>query len=82
MIDEWEYPEIGIYISDCPSAGHELVALDYRKNGPNGEPEVVHVYDDHKITYLADNFEEFINGLMTEEQFKEQSRGQHEPPPV
>jgi hypothetical protein len=71
MIDEWEYPEIGVYISDCPSAGHELVALDYRKNGPNGEPEVVHVYDDHEITFLANNFEEFVYGLMTEEEIKE-----------
>lgn len=71
MIDEWEYPEIGIYISDCPSAGHDLVALDYRKNGPNGEPEVIHVDDDYKITYLANNFEEFISGLMTEEEIEE-----------
>jgi len=43
MIEEWEYPDIGVYCADCPSAGHDMICLDYRKNGQAGEPEVVHV---------------------------------------
>lgn len=30
MIDEWEYPAIGVAICDCPSAGHDMIFLDYR----------------------------------------------------
>ena len=65
MIDEWEYPAIGIAICDCPSAGHDMIFLDYRDSGPQGEPAVVHVdqENDYKITRLADSFEEFICGL-------------------
>ena len=27
MIDEWEYPAIGVAICDCPSAGHDMIFL-------------------------------------------------------
>jgi hypothetical protein len=72
MIDEWEYPEIGVYICDCPSAGHDMIALDYRKCGKNGEPEVVHVdqESDYKITFLAVNFEQFIRSLKHDEAYE------------
>ena len=68
MIDEWEYPAIGVAICDCPSAGHDMIFLDYRACGPQGEPAVVHVdqENDYKITHLADSFEEFICGLEHE----------------
>ena len=68
MIDEWEYPAIGVAICDCPSAGHDMIFLDYRACGPQGEPAVVHVNqeNDYKITHLADSFEEFIRGLEHE----------------
>jgi len=29
MIDEWEYPNDGIYICTYPSAGHDMILLDY-----------------------------------------------------
>ena len=68
MIDEWEYPAIGVAICDCPSAGHDMIFLDYRACGPQGDPAVVHVdqENDYKITHLADSFEEFICGLKHE----------------
>ena len=64
-IEEWEYPDIGIVICDCPSAGHDLVFLDYRECGPNGEPCVSHVDQeaDFEITKIADSFEMFVKRL-------------------
>ena len=65
MIEEWHYPDIGVYIGHTPSAGHDMIALDYRYCGPEGEPEVVHVdQEDHfLITFVADTFEDYIRGL-------------------
>lgn len=71
MIDEWSYPDIGIYFADCPSAGHDMICLDYRESGRIGEPQVVHVdqESDYKITFLASNFEEFVKGLVDDSVF-------------
>ena len=61
MIENYNYPEIGVVICDCPSAG-DAVMLDYRPSGNDGEPEVVYVdrESNNKIIKLADNFEAFI----------------------
>lgn len=69
-IEEWGYPEIGIAICDCPSAGHDMIFLDYSKCGPEGEPAVVHIDQEfnYMITYLADSFESFIKGLFDDEE--------------
>ena len=66
MIDEWGYPALGVYFGDCPSAGHHMIALDYRHCGPQGEPQVVHVdqEDGYRITLLAPDFEAFVRGLV------------------
>jgi hypothetical protein len=68
MQDEWGYPDTGICICDCPSAGHDMIMLDFRKCGSQGEPEVVHVDQerDYQITFLAKSFETFIRGLVNE----------------
>jgi hypothetical protein len=71
MIKEWGYPEIGICICDCPSAGHDLIMLDYSKSGKDGEPEVVHIDQEfnYKKTFLAKDFESFIRGLVNGNQY-------------
>jgi hypothetical protein len=71
-IDEWGYPPIGVYCADCPSAGHDMLCLDYRKCGPRGEPRVVHVDQEnyYKITAVAPNFQAFIRGLESDDAFE------------
>ena len=70
-VREWGYPEIGIYFADCPSAGHDMLCLDYRECGPSGEPQVVHIDQewDYKIVFVAENFEAFIRGLEDDSVF-------------
>lgn len=69
-IAEANYPDIGIYIADTPTAGHDMIALDYRFCGPDGEPAVVHVAqeDFFTITFIAKDFETFIKGLQENEE--------------
>ena len=71
-IEERGYPPIGVYFCDCPSAGHDMICLDYRKCGPDGEPQVVHVDQelDYRITFVADSFEKFIRGLESDQVFE------------
>ena len=65
-IEEWKYPNIGIAICGTSSGGHDMIFLDYSDCGPEGEPCVVHIDQEggYEITYLADNFKDFIDGLF------------------
>jgi hypothetical protein len=65
-LEEWGYPALGVYFADTPSAGHDLIALDYTVCGPNGEPSVVHVDQEvgYAATELANSFDAFIAGLV------------------
>jgi len=71
MIDEWGYPDLGIYFADCPSAGHDMLCLDYSSCGQNDEPRVVHVDQerDYAVTHIADSFHAFIRGLQPADAF-------------
>ena len=71
MQSEWGYPTFGICICDCPSAGHDMIMLDYRACGPKGEPSVVHVDQErgYRVTFLAPDFETFLRGLVPESDF-------------
>ncbi len=74
-IEEWNYPAIGVYFADCPSAGHDMICLDYRECGSEGEPRVVHIDQefDFKITQVASTFEDFIRGLEPEDSFDDEA---------
>lgn len=67
-MEEWGYPDIGIAICDCPSAGHDMIFLDYRVHGTMEEPAVVHIDQEfeYKITFLAKDFESFVRNLEEE----------------
>lgn len=69
MQEMWEYPQWGVCIADTPSAGHEMIMLDYRDCGPQGEPSVVHVDQelDFHVTFVAPDFASFIKGLVPED---------------
>ena len=84
MMDEWGYPAIGVYFADCPSAGHDMLCLDYRACGPTGEPAVVHVdqESDFGITLVAPTFESFIRGLEGDEAFVEPETAPAPPPSI
>lgn len=71
-ISEWGYPDVGLYICDCPSAGHDMIALDYTHCGPTGEARVVHIDQerDYQTTVIASTFAEFIRKLLPEDEFE------------
>lgn len=65
--DVWHYPDYGVYICDCPSAGFDLILLDYRYCGPDGEPSVAYVnIETDEIITLAPDFPTFVQGLTEE----------------
>ncbi|MCZ8524002.1 MULTISPECIES: SMI1/KNR4 family protein [Paenibacillus] len=79
MIEEWGYPDIGIVVCECPSAGHDAVMLDYSACGPEGEPQVIHVDvetgGEPRRTFLAEDFQSFLEGLVHESAYEEDPEG-------
>ena len=72
--NEWEYPrDIGIIIADTESGGHDMIYLDYRECGKDGEPKVSVCFQeyDYEVQVLANNFEEFIEMLISLEELEE-----------
>lgn len=70
---EWEYPrEIGMIIADTETGGHHMIYLDYRECGKEGEPKVSVCFQesDYKTQVLAENFEEFLSMLVSEEEIE------------
>lgn len=69
-VEEWGYPDIGIYFADTPTAGHQMLVLDYRECGPQGEPSVAYVdqENDFAMVELAPNFAAFIASLVDKDE--------------
>ena len=67
----WGYPPIGVCIADTPAGGHEMILLDYRECGKQGEPSVVYVdqEDGYSITFVAPDFATFVRGLVNAEEY-------------
>lgn len=70
LIDEWEYPAIGVVLCAMPSGGHDAVMLDYSQSGPEGEPAVAYIDEDRIPRRVANSFEEFLMQLVACETFK------------
>ncbi|RAJ81917.1 SUKH superfamily protein [Chitinophaga dinghuensis] len=64
-MQEWGYPDTGIYFGTTGFGGHALVMLDYSTCGPAGEPAVVYMDQEWNFqkTLLAKDFETFIQSL-------------------
>ena len=75
LIKEAGYPDVGVIITDMPSAGHDAIMLDYSLCGPEGEPRVIYVETETggepPILLLASDFEGFFQGLMDCSHFDE-----------
>jgi SMI1-KNR4 cell-wall len=65
LVEQWDYPPVGVVICDTPSAGHDTLMLDYRACGPEGEPSVVYVDEDREPRRVAGSFAEFFASLVT-----------------
>ena len=67
LIAEWGYPNIGLVVGQCPSAGHDVVMLDYSDVGADSrQPSIAYVDEDRIPRRVASSFEEFIE-LLEEE---------------
>lgn len=67
-IEEWEYPSIGVVFGLCPSAGHDVVMLDYSEVGEGSrQPSIAYVDEDRIPKIVAKTFEGFIEMLTVEQ---------------
>jgi hypothetical protein len=63
LIEEWEYPAIGVVFAVCPSGGHDTVMLDYTRLNAEGEPTVAYIDEDRVPHTVADGFAAFAAAL-------------------
>lgn len=71
---EWEYPrDIGVIIADTESGGHDMIYLDYRECEKDGEPKISVCFgeSDFEMQVLANNFEEFLIMLVSQDELEE-----------
>jgi hypothetical protein len=77
-IQEWGYPDVGIIVGECPSAGQDVIMLDYSECGPQGEARVIHVEtetsDAPQVLILAPDFETFLRGLVESSRFEKEEQ--------
>lgn len=69
-------PDVGVVIGTTPCGAHEAIMLDYSQCGPQGEPRVIYVDVETKdgnphVVVLAENFEEFLQGFKSKDEFPE-----------
>lgn len=76
LISEWDYPDIGVVFCMCPSAGHDVVMLDYSACGPDGEPSVAYIDEDRIPRTVAASFVEFIERLEPERTIEDETPAQ------
>jgi hypothetical protein len=68
LIGEWGYPDVGVVVAYTPSAGHEVVMLDYTDCGPRGEPVVLYVDERDRgwaAVRVAPSFAAFLERLTS-----------------
>ncbi len=70
LIQEWEYPAVGVVVFGTPSGGHDTVMLDYTQCGSQGEPRVVYVDEDRIPIPVASTFQEFVDALVDGARFQ------------
>lgn len=66
--EECSFPNIGVIFGMTEFPGHGFLFFDYRSCGPDGEPcvryaEEIRKGDGWRLIKLADNFDEFLDGL-------------------
>eukprot|EP00288_Rhodomonas_lens_P014581 CAMPEP_0177706368 /NCGR_PEP_ID=MMETSP0484_2-20121128/9188_1 /TAXON_ID=354590 /ORGANISM="Rhodomonas lens, Strain RHODO" /LENGTH=342 /DNA_ID=CAMNT_0019217825 /DNA_START=76 /DNA_END=1104 /DNA_ORIENTATION=- len=73
-LDEWEYPDVGLYFADTSTGGHNMWCLHYGKCGKNmaggKEPRVVLIEqeDDFSLRETGCTFGEFVQKLSRDEE--------------
>jgi hypothetical protein len=63
LIEEWQYPTIGVVFAVCPSGGHDTVMLDYTRPSADGEPTVAYIDEDRVPRTIAASFDDFVSRL-------------------
>ncbi|XVV09646.1 SMI1/KNR4 family protein [Actinoplanes sp. CA-131856] len=68
LIQEWDYPPIGVVIGVTALAGPDTVMLDYTTQG---EPAIAYIGEDRVPRRVAETFAHFMAFLVDEDQFED-----------